>query len=93
MFVQAQGKAPRELALDLDATDDLVHGEQEGRFFHGYYGYYCYLPLHVFCNGFGLCAPLRRSNVDASEGSVGVLERIVGFPSSATRDARSASME
>ena len=79
VFVQAQGKAPKELVLDLDATDDPVHGDQEGRFFHGYYGQYCYLPLYVFCNGFVLCAQLRRSNVDASEGSVEVLERIVGY--------------
>jgi Transposase DDE domain group 1 len=63
----------------LDATDDPVHGEQEGRFFHGYYGQYCYLPLYVFCNGFVLWAQLRRSNIDASEGSVEVLERIVGY--------------
>jgi hypothetical protein len=79
VFVQAHAKAPTELVLDLDATDDPVHGEQEGRFFHGYYGQYCYLPLYVFSNGYVLCAQLRRSNIDASEGSVEMLERIVSY--------------
>jgi hypothetical protein len=79
VFVQAHPQAPQELVLDLDATDDPVHGEQEGRFFHGFYGQYCYLPLYVFCNGYVLCAKLRRSNIDASEGAVEVLERIVVF--------------
>ena len=79
LFVQAHSTAPEELVLDFDATDDPVHGEQEGRFFHGYYGQYCYLPLYVFCNGYVLCAQLRRSNIDASEGAVEVLERIVGL--------------
>ena len=53
--------------LDLDATDDPLHGKQEGRFFHGYYRSYCYLPLYVFCGEFLLWAELRRSNIDASE--------------------------
>jgi len=63
--------------LDLDATDDPLHGEQEGRFFHGYYGHYCYLPLYIFCGEFLLCARLRASNIDASAGSVEELKRIV----------------
>jgi hypothetical protein len=79
VFVQAHRPAPQELVLDLDATDDPVHGKQEGRFFHGFYGQYCYLPLYVFCNGHVLCAKLRRSNIDASDGAVEVLERIVEF--------------
>jgi hypothetical protein len=61
----------------LDATDDPVHGNQEGRFFHGYYGHYCYLPLYIFCGDFLLCARLRPSNIDASAGSREELERIV----------------
>jgi hypothetical protein len=63
--------------LDLDATDDPLHEEQEGRFFHGYYGHYCYLPLYIFCGEFLLGARLRTSNIDASAGSVGELKRIV----------------
>ena len=63
--------------LDLDATDDPLHGDQEGRFFHGYYDCYCYLPLYVFCGRHLLAAKLRRSNIDASAGSVEEMERIV----------------
>ena len=68
---------PSRIILDLDATDDPLHGKQEGRFFHGFYNYYCYLPLHIFCGGFPLCARLRVSNIDASEGAVEELKRIV----------------
>ena len=68
---------PEEIWLDLDATDDPLHGRQEGRLFHGYYGRYCYLPLYVFCEGHLLCARLRRSNVDASAGSEEELARVV----------------
>jgi hypothetical protein len=64
--------------LDLDATDDPLHGDQEGRFFHGYYDCYCYLPLYVFCGRHLLAAKLRRSNIDGSAGSVEEMERIVG---------------
>ena len=78
LFVQSQRRAPREIWLDLDATDDPVHGHQEGRFFHGYYGCYCYLPLYIFCGEHLLCARLRPSDRDASAGSVEELERIVG---------------
>lgn len=77
LFVESYAKAPREIILDLDATDDPLHGHQEGRFFHGYYGCYCYLPLYIFCGEHLLCARLRPSNIDASAGSVEELERIV----------------
>ena len=73
----AHAEAPERIVLDLDATDDPLHGEQEGRFFHRYYGSYCYLPLYIFCGDFLLCARLRRSNIDASAGAVEELERIV----------------
>jgi hypothetical protein len=76
VFLQAHRDAPQEIVLDLDATDDPVHGNQEGRFFHGYYGHYCYLPLYIFCGDFLLGARLRPSNIDASAGCVEELERI-----------------
>ena len=78
LFIQAHKQPPKRIVLDLDATDDPLHGKQEGRFFHGYYGNYCYLPLYIFCGEFLLCARLRRSDIDASAGSVDELERIVG---------------
>jgi len=78
LFLQAHREPPQEIVLDLDATDDPVHGNQEGRFFHGYYGHYCYLPLYIFCGDFLLCARLRPSNIDASAGCVEEAERIVG---------------
>jgi hypothetical protein len=77
LFLQMHREAPQRIVLDLDATDDPVHGEQEGRFFHGYYLNYCYLPLYIFCGDYLLCARLRPSNIDASAGSVEELERIV----------------
>jgi hypothetical protein len=77
VFVQAHPTPPAELILDLDATDDPVHGRQEGRFFHGYYGHYCYLPLYVFCGEHLLCARLRPANIDASAGAVEEVARIV----------------
>ena len=70
-------RTSEEIVLDLDATDDPVHGNQEGRFFHGYYGHYCYLPLYIFCGEHLLGARLRPSNIDASAGSQEELERIV----------------
>ena len=76
-FLQAHPEPPERIVLDLDATDDPLHGNQEGRFFHGYYREYCYLPLYIFCDEFLLCARLRPSNIDASTGSVEELERIV----------------
>lgn len=77
VFLQAYQERPQEIVLDLDATDDPVHGSQEGRFFHGYYGQYCYLPLYIFCEDHLLCARLRPSNIDASAGCVEELRRIV----------------
>jgi Transposase DDE domain group 1 len=77
VFLEAHPEVPQEIILDLDATDDPLHGKQEGRFFHGYYGHYCYLPLYIFCGEFLLCARLRSSNIDASAGSVAELKRIV----------------
>ncbi len=77
LFLQAHEQAPEQIVLDLDATDDPLHGNQEGRFFHGYYGHYCYLPLYIFCGEFLLCARLRSSNIDAAAGSVDELQRIV----------------
>jgi hypothetical protein len=77
VFLQAQARPPERLVLDLDATDDPVHGRQEGRFFHGYYGCYCYLPLYIFCGEHLLCARLRPSDRDASAGAVEEVQRIV----------------
>jgi hypothetical protein len=77
-FVDSHATPPARIVLDLDATDDPLHGQQEGRFFHGYYRHYCYLPLYIFCGEFLLWAELRRSNIDASAGSVEALEAIVG---------------
>lgn len=77
VFLSGHDKAPAEIVLDLDATDDPLHGQQEGRFFHGYYGGYCYLPLYIFCGTHLLCARLRRSDADASTGAVEEVERIV----------------
>ncbi len=78
VFLQSHKRPPKEIVLDLDATDDPIHGGQEGRFFHGYYKNYCYLPLYIFCGDDLLCARLRPSNIDAAKGSVQELERIVG---------------
>jgi hypothetical protein len=77
LFLEAHGQAPKQITLDLDATDDPLHGEQEGRFFHGYYGGYCYLPLYVFCGRHLLAAKLRPANIDAAAGSAEEVGRIV----------------
>jgi hypothetical protein len=77
LFLEAHERAPDEIILDLDATDDPVHGEQEGRFFHGYYDCYCYLPLYVFCGRHLLAAKLRSAGIDAAAGVVEELARIV----------------
>ncbi len=77
LFMEAQAQKPKQIILDLDATDDPLHGHQEGRFFHGYYDCYCYLPLYIFCGRHLLAAKLRRSNIDASAGSIDEVERIV----------------
>lgn len=78
IFLEAHDKPPDEIVIDLDATDDPLHGKQEGRFFHGYYNQYCYLPLYAFCGNHLLAAWLRPSNIDASLGSVDLLDQIVG---------------
>ena len=77
LYMQSQAQAPEQIVLDLDATDDPVHGQQEGRFFHGYYRAYCYLPLYIFIGEQLVCARLRSSNIDASAGSVEEVARIV----------------
>ena len=77
LFTELFLQSPKRIVLDLDATDDPIHGRQSGRFFHGYYMNYCYLPLYIFCGEHLLCARLRPSNIDASAGSVKELERIV----------------
>jgi Transposase DDE domain group 1 len=77
LFLDAHRSPPRQIILDLDATDIPLHGHQEGRFFHGYYDAYCYLPLYVFCGRHLLAAKLRRSNIDGSAGAVDEVERIV----------------
>ncbi len=77
-FLELTPEPPAEIVLDLDATDDPLHGHQWGRFFHGYYDGYCYLPLYVFCGEHLLCAKLRPADIDASAGAVKILARIVG---------------
>ncbi len=77
LFLEAHARAPKQIILDLDATDDPIHGHQEGRFFHGYYDAYCYLPLYVFCGRHLIAAKLRRSNIDASAGAIEEVARIV----------------
>jgi Transposase DDE domain group 1 len=77
LFLEAHSKPPKNIILDLDATDDPLHGEQEGRFFHGYYDCYCYLPLYIFCGHHLLVSKLRRSNIDGSAGAVEEVERVV----------------
>ena len=77
LFLQAHGEPPPQIILDLDSTDDPLHGNQEGRFFHGYYGHYCYLPLYIFCGEHLLCARLRTADGDGAAGSVEELARLV----------------
>ena len=77
VFVESHAAAPEQIVLDVDATDLPLHGEQEGRFFHGYYDSYCYLPLYIFCGDQILCARLRQSNSDAAAGSLAEIQRIV----------------
>ena len=77
LFLEAHERAPREIVLDLDNTDIPLHGEQEGRFFHGYYKEYCYLPLYVFCGRHLLLARQRRANVAGCDGAVEAIARIV----------------
>ena len=77
LFLDAHAKAPKRIILDLDATDDPIHGRQEGRFFHGYYDCYCYLPLYIFSGRHLLAAKLRRSNIDGAAGAKEEVARIV----------------
>jgi len=77
VFVEAHATPPEQIILDIDTTDVALHGNQEGRFYHGYYDHYCYLPLYVFCGEHVLCARLRRSNIDPSMGSVKEIARMV----------------
>ena len=77
LFLQAHRQPPTQIILDLDATDDPLHGHQEGRFFHGYYKEFCYLPLYIFCGEYLLVAQLRTADNDASYGTVAQLQRII----------------
>ena len=77
LFLEAYDNPPEEIVLDVDATDDPLHGNQEGRFFHGYYRSYCYLPLYIFCDEHLLCARLRPADQDGAAGTVDELARIV----------------
>ncbi|MBV9183730.1 MAG: IS1380 family transposase [Acidobacteria bacterium] len=77
LFLESQNQPPNQIILDLDATDDPVHGKQEGRFFHGFYDCYCYLPLYIFCGRHLLASKLRRANLDAAHGAVKEVARIV----------------
>ena len=77
LFLERYAQPPAQIVLDLDATDDPLHGEQEGRFFHGFYRNYCYLPLYIFCGDALLLAKLRRSNRDGCDGTLEEVQRIV----------------
>src|SRR5438445_8740510 len=77
LFIESHPSPPSEIILDVDTTDLPLHGKQEGRFFHGYYDNYCYLPLYVFCGEHVLCARLREANHDASFGCLQEIRRIV----------------
>jgi len=78
VFLESHPQAPEQIILDVDTTDMALHGQQEGRFFHGYYDSYCYLPLYVFCGEQVLCARLREANHDASFGCLAEIRRMVG---------------
>ena len=77
LFLEAHPQAPEKIVLDLDATDDILYGNQEGRFYHGYYHDFCYLPLYIFCGEHLLCSRLRMSNIDSSADSVEELEPVI----------------
>ena len=77
LFLDMHETLPERIVLDVDATDDQLHGQQEGRFYHGYYRHYCYLPLYITCGEHVLCARLRTAQAEAAEGTVAELERIV----------------
>jgi hypothetical protein len=88
LYIQAHSTAPEEVVLDVDATDDPLHGQQEGRFFHGYYAEYCYLPLYIFSGEHLLCARLRQASEDPASGVVQELQRIVAKLSEAWPEVR-----
>jgi hypothetical protein len=88
VFLESYEQAPGQIILDMDTTDLPLHGKQEGRFFHGYYDNYCYLPLYVFCGEHVLCTRLREANHDAAFGSLAEIERIVGQIRSAWPDVK-----
>jgi hypothetical protein len=77
IFLEAYAEPPAEIVLDVDTTDVELHGGQEGRFFHGYYDEYCYLPLYVFCGEHLLCVRLRQANIDAAAGSLREIQHII----------------
>jgi len=77
IFLRSSETPPEEIILDIDATDDPIHGQQEGRFYHGYYHHYCFLPLYVFCGGHLLCALLRPSNIDPAKHSRAITKLLV----------------
>lgn len=78
-FIAQHDQAPAEIVLDFDSTDVPVHGDQEGRFFHGYYDHYCFLPLYVFCGRHLLVRYLRPSNIDGARHSWAILALLVKF--------------
>ena len=78
LFLEAHDEPPEAIVLDVDTTDDALHGGQEGRFFHGYYGHYCYLPLYITCDKHVLCSRLRTADSDAAEGALDEIKRVVG---------------
>ncbi len=88
LYIEAHAEPPEEVILDLDATDSKIHGKQEGRFYHGYYDEYCYLPLYIFAGDHVLGARLRRADVDGASKSTEELERIVTGLRAAWPDVR-----
>ena len=88
VFLEMHAQAPEEIILDMDATDDPIHGGQEGRFYHGYDRCHCYLPLYIFCGEDILCCRLRTADRDASEGALDELGRIVPQIRTAWPDTR-----
>ena len=79
LFLESYRKPPRSIVIDLDVTDDTVHGNQEQAFFNTYYGGVCYAPLYIFCGHHLLAAKLRPSNVDPAEGALEELQRVIGL--------------
>lgn len=88
LFIESYQKPPREIVLDLDVTDDLVHGNQEETFFNPYYRGYCYAPLYIFCGKHLLAAKLRASNVDPAEGGLSELQRVIKIIRSRWKDVK-----